>query len=115
MLGFHFDPRNNGRLVELEFFRSSYRDQQASFDEFQRHLEVTYGPATRSGPGDEGFPWYEWDVAGTSIRHFVFDRFGPEEHLRIDEPEIPARLGLPLPSKTTPVSRLLTRNRVRRG
>lgn len=83
MIGFHFDPRRAGRLVELEFFRASYPDQHASFANFQRHLESTFGHAERSGPGDSGFPWYEWDLGGTQIQHLVFDRFGPEEHVRI--------------------------------
>lgn len=82
MLGLHLDFPG-GRLVELEFFRQSYPDQRASFDEFQRHLEATFGSPTRSGPGDEGFPWYEWTQGGAMVRHFVFDRFGPEEHVRI--------------------------------
>jgi len=42
-LGFHFYPRNNGRLVEFEFFRNSYSDLAASYQEFQRHLEATFG------------------------------------------------------------------------
>ncbi len=110
MLGFHFDPRNNSRLVELEFFRSSYRDQQASFDEFQRHLAVTFGSARRSGPGDEGFPgmsgMWRARASGTSSSIGSTRRNTSGS----DGPEIPARLGLPLPSKRTPVSRLLTRN-----
>ena len=83
MLGFHFEPRRGGRLVELELFRSSYPDLQASFEEFQLHLESTFGPARRTGPGDAGFTWYEWRREGSTIRHWVFDRFGPEEHVQI--------------------------------
>jgi hypothetical protein len=82
-LGFHFDPRADGRLVELEFFRRHYDDLAASFDEFQRHLESTFGPPQRTGEGDEGFPSHEWVRDGTSIRHYVVERFGPEEHVRI--------------------------------
>ena len=42
-LGFHFEPRKDGKLNELEFFRRSYDDQDASYKEFQLisklHLE----------------------------------------------------------------------------
>jgi hypothetical protein len=82
-LGFHFVPRGGDRLDELEFFRRSYADRQASFEEFQRHFEAAFGPPHRTGPGTEGFPSHEWTVSGATIVHFVIDRFGPEEHLRI--------------------------------
>jgi hypothetical protein len=83
MLGFHFEPRDGGELVELEFFRRSYPDLRASFDEFQRHLEATFGRPTRTATGDEGLPALTWFGGGATIRHFVLDRFGPEEHVRI--------------------------------
>lgn len=83
MLGFHFEPRRIGRLVELEFFRSSYPDVRASFEEFQRHLESAFGPPERSGSADAGFRWYEWRPEGSTVRHWVFDRFGLEEHVQI--------------------------------
>jgi hypothetical protein len=83
MLGFHFQPRNRGRLVELELYRSSYLDLQASFAEFQRHLEATFGPPQESRPAGDGFPAYGWKVGRTTIRHYVFDRFGPEEHVEV--------------------------------
>ena len=83
MLGFHFNPRIDGKLVELEFFRRAYPDLTASFNEFQRHLELTFGAPDQSVPGDEGMLNYTWLLGPTRIRHFVFDRFGPEEHVRI--------------------------------
>lgn len=83
MLGFHFEPRTNGKLAELEFFRRAYPDLRASFDDFQHHLEATFGPPDASVPGDEGLPNYTWQLGPANIRHFVFDRFGPEEHVRI--------------------------------
>ena len=81
-LGFHFRGKN-GRLSELEFFRDSYSDQAASFDEFQRHFEKAFGPPRESSPGTEGFPSHRWLVPGAEIIHLIFDRFGPEEHMRI--------------------------------
>lgn len=81
MLGFHF--RGSGKLSELEFFRTAYPDQRASFDEFQRYFEGTFGTPSRCVEGDEGFPHYEWRLPGATINHYVFDRFGPEEHMRV--------------------------------
>jgi hypothetical protein len=83
MLGFHFQPRTNGKLVELEFFRRAYPDLRASFDDFESHLEATFGPPDTSVPGDQGLPNYTWRRGAASVRHLVFDRFGPEEHVRI--------------------------------
>jgi hypothetical protein len=83
MLGFHFHPRRGGVLVELEFFRRAYPDMSASYREFQQHLESTFGSPTSTTPGNEGFPSCTWSVPGATVRHFVFDRFGPEEHVRI--------------------------------
>jgi hypothetical protein len=95
-LGFHFEPRNHGRLRELEFFRRAYPDQSASFAEFEEHFEREFGPPCRTTPGSEGFPSYEWTFKNVTIRHYVFDRFGPEEHLEIHKgaPNIITRLRL---------------------
>jgi hypothetical protein len=82
-LGFHCDPRVGGRLVEFEIFRKEAMDLRASYAEYERHLELAFGPPTRSTPGDEGFPSNEWSLDGAAIAHYVFDRFGPEEHVRI--------------------------------
>ena len=82
MLGFHLRGATGG-LSELEFFRTAYPDQRASFEEFQQHFERTFGPPSSSGVGAEGLPSYEWRLPGISILHYVFDRFGPEEHMRI--------------------------------
>lgn len=82
-LGFHFYPRPDGILTELEFFRRSYVDQKASFEEFQNHFEMFFGKPTDVKPGGEGFPSYMWNLNGAKIVHYVFDRFGPEEHMRI--------------------------------
>jgi len=82
MLGFHLRGSSGG-LSELEFFRTAYPDQRTSFEEFQRHFERIFGPPSSSQAGDEGLPSYEWRLPGVSIVHYVFDRFGPEEHMRI--------------------------------
>ena len=82
-LGFHFHPRPGGVLIELEFFRTSYDDEAASYVQFQRHLEATFGNPTVSSPGTVGFPSHTWRLHGAEVLHCVFERFGPEEHVRI--------------------------------
>jgi hypothetical protein len=83
MLGFHFEPRSNGRLNELEFFRTNYEDQKKSFEDFQTHFESAFGQPTETAKGNEGFNNYAWQLNNVQIVHYVFDRFGPEEHMRI--------------------------------
>jgi hypothetical protein len=78
-LGCHF----KGGLNELEFFRKAYPDQVASFNEFQRHFEAVFGPPAETTPGSEGLPNHRWTLSGFEIIHVVYDRFGPEEHMRI--------------------------------
>jgi hypothetical protein len=82
-LGFHFLPRPNGLLAELEFFRRDYPDQRASFDEFQAHLEATFGSPTRSLAGMMGFPTLEWEFGSVVVKHFMAYRYMPEEHVRV--------------------------------
>src|SRR5690606_3308437 len=83
MLGFHFEPRKNGTLNELEFFRTDYSDQGKSFNDFQSHFEKEFGKPTSESDGNEGFKNYEWDFEWVQIVHYVFNRFRPEEHMRI--------------------------------
>lgn len=82
-LGFHFRPRPSGRLRELEFFRTAYPDINDSFQQFQRHLVATFGEPAEQFDGDQGLPGYTWKLGPAQIQHYVFDRFGPEEHVRI--------------------------------
>jgi len=82
-IGFHFFPKHGGRLHEIEFFRRSYPNQSESFAEFQRHFEKQFGSPTKTSEGSEEFPSHEWRIGRTAIVHYVIDRFGPEEHMRI--------------------------------
>jgi hypothetical protein len=82
-LGFHFRPRENGRLVELEFFSSSYSDLATSYREFQRHLEATFGQPTTTAPGSEGYLSHTWRSPGAEVVHHVVEHFGPAEYIRI--------------------------------
>ncbi|PTQ93130.1 hypothetical protein C8P68_1092 [Mucilaginibacter yixingensis] len=82
-LGFHFKPGTNESLRELEFFRDRYDDLQWSFEDFQSHLEKVFGLPDERYPIEEGFSGGHWLFNDTLIVHRVFDRFGPEEHVRI--------------------------------
>jgi hypothetical protein len=82
-LGFHFYPRGDGGLVEVEFFRTSYLDLAASYQEFQYHLEATFGRPVTTTAGSAGFPSHIWRFPGADVIHVVQERFGPEEHVRI--------------------------------
>jgi hypothetical protein len=55
-LGFHFRPRGDGRLVELEFFRRF----AMPLADFQRHFESVFGPPTKTEGGNDGFPSLGW-------------------------------------------------------
>lgn len=92
MLGFHFEPPQEGMLQELEFFRSrsSHYSQFGSFEEFQRHFEAAFGRPTRASQSSEEFPSYTWALEDATIVHYVVDRFGPEEHMRIRGKRRPA-------------------------
>ena len=82
-LGFHFYPRHGGTLNELEFFRRSYDDLKASFDDFQKHFEKSFGKPTIERSHTEGFPAFSWSLKGAKILHCVIERFDLEEHMRI--------------------------------
>ncbi|WP_123912674.1 hypothetical protein [Hanstruepera neustonica] len=83
ILGFHFEPRENGILNELEFFRTDYSDPKKSFNDFQSHFVNEFGNPTSESNGTEGFKNYVWNFKTVQIVHYVFDRFGLEEHMRI--------------------------------
>jgi hypothetical protein len=83
VLGFHFEPGVEGRLVELELFLRAGTGLAATYATFQHHLELAFGPPTASRPGDEGFAEHRWDLAGVGVLHLVRERFGPEEIVRI--------------------------------
>jgi hypothetical protein len=82
-LGFHFRPRENGRLVELEFFSTSYSNLAESYQEFQRHLEATFGQPTITEAGSEGYLSHIWRSPGAEVVHHVVEHFGPAEYTRI--------------------------------
>ena len=79
------NPRREGKLRELEFYRKSYPDLKESFDEFQSYFEKEFGKPTQCKMGKEGFPDYDWRLKCVRIYHYVYERFGVEEHLRIQK------------------------------
>jgi len=81
-IGFHFEGQP-AVLANLEFFRDAYPDQRESFEEFQRYFELAFGAPTSKNRGTAGYPEFRWSVPGAEIVHYVYDRFGPEEHMRI--------------------------------
>lgn len=82
-LGFHFHPRRNGQIAELEFFSAKY-DIAKSFPDFQKHFVDEFGlPHTHTQQGTDGFAHHRWNIGHIKIEHYVIDRFGLEEHLRI--------------------------------
>jgi hypothetical protein len=83
IIGFHFSPRTNGKLNEFEFFRKDYSDRQKSFDEFQAVFVQTFGNPSSTTKGREEFNNYSWRFGNIKIEHYVFNRFGLEEHMHI--------------------------------
>jgi hypothetical protein len=82
-IGFHFDAGVKGRLREIELFGRFAKSLPESFAEFQRRLEQSFGPPTSSEQGTDGFAQHVWRKRGADVRHYVFERFGLEEHVRI--------------------------------
>lgn len=93
-LGFHFERLFLGlfgpaRLVRLQFFRASYPavgisdHLAASYHEFQRHLETTFGKPTNSFPGTEGFDTHVWRFCDVKVTHCVYERFTIAENVGI--------------------------------
>jgi hypothetical protein len=82
-LGFRFSPWENGRLVELEFYGSSYSNLDESYQGFQRHLEATFGQPKTTVPGSEGYLSHTWKLPGVEILHYAQEHFGPAEYVRI--------------------------------
>ena len=101
MLGFYFATSKKNFLSHrkntldcIGIFRSAeyyegyaYNKLTASFTDFQSRLEKAFGIPTSTIEGSQdytgGFPSYTWEIGEITIRHYVFERFGLGEHLRI--------------------------------
>jgi len=87
-LGFHFYPRNDGILTELEIFFAPNSDLEQTYIESRKHLNSTFGNASVNKMGSgiyEKFEhdWQEWHMGNVIISHFCQYRFGSEQILRI--------------------------------
>lgn len=83
-LGFHFFPRAGGILTALELFHPS-ETFEVYFEEFQQHFEACFGKPTTEQRGEEVFPSCKWDLKGVYIHHYLQDRYGLEQHARIEK------------------------------
>jgi len=85
-MGLHFRPGSEkGQLAELEFFDNGQKELKASYDLYQQHLERVLGRPSRSKVGllAAELPTHEWRTRGLQVSHYVMERFGPEEHVRV--------------------------------
>lgn len=82
--GFHFDPRQDGRLREVELFRAHSEELATSFARFQHHLELTFGPPHTTTRRPQWYPDHQWRFGHVRVRHFAQRRFVHEEHVRIE-------------------------------
>lgn len=56
----------------LGFSSKEYSDQNQRYEGFQNHLEATFGPPTRTEPGEEGFPSHHWEIEEYEVSHVVY-------------------------------------------
>jgi hypothetical protein len=94
LVGLYLRPKEGGGLAEISLARTDYRDWLnadfvVSFNDFQSHLEATFGPSTETRPGDLGTTSHLWRIGGVVIVHMLNYRFGIEEYVRIKGPGQP--------------------------
>lgn len=83
-IGFKFG-RTTRKLYEVGLNDVRGVSIEESYPLLQRHLEATFGPPTRTSPGDEipECPHQTWSLPGAQIEHYVSEHFGPAETLFI--------------------------------
>lgn len=88
MFGIHYN-QTKVEFIEifrpLEYTRSKEYNVNISFKELSEILKSKYGrpTVTTTDSSPYKFPREEWRTPNFSIEHYIFDRFGPEEHLHI--------------------------------
>ena len=95
-VGFHFEPKNDaGLLKELELFDNGETDIEKSYHVFHERLVQLLGEPHEEKRGACGASMAdrEWHVGPVSIVHYVMDRLGPEEHLRVRKERSAFRAG----------------------
>jgi hypothetical protein len=77
---FHFEPRTDGRLSQVEFFRKPQRQKRKGFDQLQRSLEKYLGVPTRreQARSDEVHPVH-WQLGKVSVAHEYYYHGGHYE------------------------------------
>lgn len=84
-LNFHFKPRVDGNLKELEFYLKSARSLTQSFKRLQSHFEAFFGSPTIADHVRQSFPEYSytWNLKGVRIEHHVRERLSDADVVRI--------------------------------
>jgi hypothetical protein len=84
-LGFHFHPRANGVLMEMEFYLKSPRSLTQSFKMLQRHFEAAFGAPTAARCVRRSYPEnsYTWESKGARIEHAVRERIWDADKVRV--------------------------------
>ncbi len=88
-LSFHFDSRYGEQKYLLSLDRIDQCELRGSFEEFQRHLEATFGEPTTTKNGEEGFPDYNWMLGIYSVTHGVYEFHALREAVLISPPYQP--------------------------
>ncbi|MGH7437262.1 MAG: hypothetical protein ACRENE_16420, partial [Polyangiaceae bacterium] len=66
------------RLTMVSFWKRG--DFRATFDEIQRHLELTFGPPLETIPGSDDWPAeYKWVLGDVVVGHYTDDKGGPQQ------------------------------------
>ena len=82
-LGFSFS-RTGGKLSEIGLHVPGVSIEE-SYRQLQQHLIATFGPPTRTSPGEEmeECPHHTWLLPGVRVEHYVTEHFGPAERTYI--------------------------------
>jgi hypothetical protein len=88
-LSFRFDSHYGKQKYLLSLDRIDQCDLRGSFEEFQRHLEATFGEPTTTKNGEEGFTDYEWRLGIYSVTHGVYEFHELREAVLISPPYQP--------------------------
>jgi len=84
-LDFHFKPRLNGELSELEIYLRNARNPSSSFKRLQKHVESFFGAPDETKHVRRVFPEYSytWKIKGITIEHHVINRISEIDCIRI--------------------------------
>lgn len=72
---FRYDQSCGSRKYSLRLFQSKRLDVTASYEEFQRHLELKYGLPSSSEECEDGFMYHAWRIGDFTVSHSVVDHF----------------------------------------